>query len=132
VIGFKQKAGKPENWIKQARREHSMAKDIPQMSALRRHIAIDDDLTTPVYSPYSGRVIELTAKLGDHVEPGVPLCGGDPARVWVAGEYGTIAERSVRVGQIADGLVEILAGLSQGEKDVTSAALSIDRPAGND
>ena|SRR5690242_12644091 len=36
-------------------------------------IAIDDDLTTPVFSPYSGRVIKLIAKLGDHVEPGAPL-----------------------------------------------------------
>jgi membrane fusion protein, heavy metal efflux system len=35
-------------------------------------IAIDDDLTTPVFSPYSGRVI-LIAKLGDHVEQGAPL-----------------------------------------------------------
>src|SRR5215471_568312 len=26
-------------------------------------IAIDDDLTTPVFSPYSGRVAKLTAKL---------------------------------------------------------------------
>jgi membrane fusion protein, heavy metal efflux system len=37
------------------------------------NIAIDDDLTTPVFSPYSGRVIRLIAKLGDHVEPGAPL-----------------------------------------------------------
>ena len=37
------------------------------------NIAIDDDLTTPVFSHYSGRVIELIAKLGDHVEPGAPL-----------------------------------------------------------
>jgi cobalt-zinc-cadmium efflux system membrane fusion protein len=36
-------------------------------------IAIDDDLTTPVFSPYSGRVIKLIAKLGDHVEAGAPL-----------------------------------------------------------
>jgi cobalt-zinc-cadmium efflux system membrane fusion protein len=36
-------------------------------------IAIDDDLTTPVFSPYPGRVIKLIAKLGDHVEPGAPL-----------------------------------------------------------
>jgi hypothetical protein len=79
------------------------------------NIAIDDDRTTPVYSPYSGRVIKLIAKLGDHVEPGVPPYEGDPVRVWVAGECGTIAGRSVRVGQIADGPVEILAGLSQGE-----------------
>jgi Barrel-sandwich domain of CusB or HlyD membrane-fusion len=37
------------------------------------NIAIDDDLTAPVFSHYSGRVIELIAKLGDHVEPGAPL-----------------------------------------------------------
>jgi len=36
----------------------------------------------------------------------------------------------VRVGQIADGMVEILAGLSEGEKVVTSGALFIDRAAG--
>jgi cobalt-zinc-cadmium efflux system membrane fusion protein len=37
------------------------------------NIAIDDDLTTPVFSPYSGRVTKLVAKLGDQVEPGAPL-----------------------------------------------------------
>ena len=36
-------------------------------------IAIDDDLTTPVFSQHSGRVIKLIAKLGDHVEAGAPL-----------------------------------------------------------
>jgi cobalt-zinc-cadmium efflux system membrane fusion protein len=29
--------------------------------------------TTRVFSHYSGRVLELIAKLGDHVEPGAPL-----------------------------------------------------------
>jgi cobalt-zinc-cadmium efflux system membrane fusion protein len=37
------------------------------------NIAIDDDLTTPVFSPYSGRVVRLISRLGDHVEPGAPL-----------------------------------------------------------
>ncbi len=36
-------------------------------------IAIDDELTTPVFSPYSGRVTRLIAKLGDQVERGAPL-----------------------------------------------------------
>ena len=57
---------------------------------------------------------------------------GDTARVWVAGDDGTIAARSVRTGPSVDGMVEILAGLSQGEKVVTSGALFIDRAAGND
>jgi membrane fusion protein, heavy metal efflux system len=56
---------------------------------------------------------------------------GDTARVWVADPDGTIAARPVRVGQIADGMVEILAGLSEGDKVVTSGALFIDRAAGN-
>ena len=37
------------------------------------NIAIDDDLNTAVFSPYSGRVTRLVAKLGDHVERGAPL-----------------------------------------------------------
>jgi cobalt-zinc-cadmium efflux system membrane fusion protein len=37
------------------------------------NIAIDDDLTTSVFSPFSGRVIKLIGKLGDRVEPGAPL-----------------------------------------------------------
>jgi cobalt-zinc-cadmium efflux system membrane fusion protein len=36
-------------------------------------IAIDDDFSTPVYSPYSGRVTRLVAKLGDQVDKGAPL-----------------------------------------------------------
>ena len=36
-------------------------------------IAIDDDKTTPVFSPYSGRVTRLIAKPGDVVKQGQPL-----------------------------------------------------------
>jgi len=37
------------------------------------NIAIDDDLTTPVFSPYSGHVVRLVARLGDNVVRGAPL-----------------------------------------------------------
>jgi cobalt-zinc-cadmium efflux system membrane fusion protein len=37
------------------------------------YIAIDEDLTTPVFSPFSGRVSRVIAKLGDRVERGSPL-----------------------------------------------------------
>ena len=37
------------------------------------NVALDDDLNTPVFSPYSGRVVELIASLGAHVERGAPL-----------------------------------------------------------
>jgi len=36
-------------------------------------IAIDDDLTTPVFSPFSGRVTRLFVKAGDQVKSGDPL-----------------------------------------------------------
>ncbi len=36
-------------------------------------VAPNDDTTTPVYSPYSGRVTRLIAKLGDPVRKGDPL-----------------------------------------------------------
>jgi cobalt-zinc-cadmium efflux system membrane fusion protein len=36
-------------------------------------IAINEDTTTPVFSPYSGRVSRLIAKPGDRVEAGAPL-----------------------------------------------------------
>lgn len=38
-------------------------------------IAINDDRNTPVFSPYSGRVTRLIARLGDVVKPGDPLFG---------------------------------------------------------
>jgi cobalt-zinc-cadmium efflux system membrane fusion protein len=36
-------------------------------------IAINSDRATPLYSPYSGRVVRVIAKLGDRVKPGAPL-----------------------------------------------------------
>jgi membrane fusion protein, heavy metal efflux system len=36
-------------------------------------IALDDDLVTPVFSPYSGRVSRLMARAGDTIQPGDPL-----------------------------------------------------------
>ena len=36
-------------------------------------IAIDDDRSTPIFSPYAGRVIKLLVKPGDEVQRGQPL-----------------------------------------------------------
>jgi cobalt-zinc-cadmium efflux system membrane fusion protein len=36
-------------------------------------IALDSDKTTPVFSPFSGRVVKVFAKLGDYVRQGAPL-----------------------------------------------------------
>ncbi len=37
------------------------------------NIAVNEDTTTPVFSPYSGRVVRIAAKLGDRVKAGDPL-----------------------------------------------------------
>jgi len=41
------------------------------------NIALDDELNTPVFSPFSGRIVRLIARLGDHVERGAPLFAVD-------------------------------------------------------
>ncbi len=57
---------------------------------------------------------------------------GDTARVWVVRPDGTIAPHTIRMGEGSDGMVEVLAGLSAGEKIVTSGTLFIDRAANGD
>ena len=54
---------------------------------------------------------------------------GEQARVWVVGDGDTLALREIRTGRISDGMVEVLAGLSPGEKVVTSGTVFIDRAA---
>jgi cobalt-zinc-cadmium efflux system membrane fusion protein len=45
------------------------------------NIAINDDTTTPVFSPYSGRVTRVIAKLGDEVKQGDPLMAVEASEV---------------------------------------------------
>lgn len=68
----------------------------------------------------------------ESMAPAVPetavVYEGDTARVWVAqGE--TIASRSIEVGRIVNGMVEVVGGLKSDEKVVTSGTLFIDRAA---
>jgi cobalt-zinc-cadmium efflux system membrane fusion protein len=53
-------------------------------------IAGNDDATTQVFSPFSGRVTRLIAKLGDKVEKGAPLMALD-ASEFVQGQNDLIA-----------------------------------------
>jgi membrane fusion protein, heavy metal efflux system len=53
-------------------------------------IASNDDTTTPVFSPYSGRVTRLMAKAGDEVALGVPLLAVE-ASEFVQGQNDLIA-----------------------------------------
>jgi cobalt-zinc-cadmium efflux system membrane fusion protein len=57
---------------------------------------------------------------------------GDSARVWVSPSDGVLALREIRVGRTSGDMVEVVEGLSAGDKVVTSGALFIDRAANTD
>jgi cobalt-zinc-cadmium efflux system membrane fusion protein len=65
--------------------------------------------------------------------PGVPVDAvvyeGEQAHVWVVGADDTIGLRQIRAGRSTDGLVEVLDGLTPGERVVTRGSLFIDRAA---
>jgi len=54
------------------------------------NIAVNDDTTTPVFSPYSGRVTRVIAKLGDYVKRGGPLMTVEASEI-VQGQNDVIA-----------------------------------------
>jgi cobalt-zinc-cadmium efflux system membrane fusion protein len=108
----------------------------PSIDPNTHRLSVRADVENPDRALKPGMFANFSIITGEAATaPAVPqhaiVYEGDTARVWVAGQDGTIAARPVRVGQIADGMVEILAGLSEGEKVVTSGALFIDRAAGN-
>jgi cobalt-zinc-cadmium efflux system membrane fusion protein len=54
---------------------------------------------------------------------------GDLAHVWVLSEGGLLAYRAIRTGRSDGGLVEVLGGLTPGERIVTKGGLFIDQVA---
>jgi cobalt-zinc-cadmium efflux system membrane fusion protein len=72
----------------------------------------------------------------DATGPAVPQSGvvyeGNTVRIWIAHDDSTLEVRTVRIGRVQDGMVEILDGATAGEKIVSSGALFIDRAASTD
>ncbi len=109
----------------------------PSIDSNTHRLSVRADVENPRGELKPGMFANFSIITGEAATaPAVPqraiVYEGDTARVWVAEDDGTIAARSIRTGRIADGMVEILAGLSPGEKVVTSGALFIDRAANND
>ncbi len=109
----------------------------PSIDSNTHRLSVRADVENPDRALKPGMFANFSIITGEEeTAPAVPQSAivyeGTTARVWVAGDDGTIAARSVRAGRIADGMIEILAGLSEGEKVVTSGALFIDRAARND
>lgn len=57
---------------------------------------------------------------------------GNTARVWITGRDQTLALRYIHVGKTADGMVEVLGGLTSNDHVVTSGSLFIDRASQSD
>ena len=69
-------------------------------------IAIDDDLVTPVFSPYTGRVTRLVARAGDVVQRGDPLFAID----------------ATELAQAQNDLITAVAGLKTAKAQLNLAA----------
>jgi cobalt-zinc-cadmium efflux system membrane fusion protein len=109
----------------------------PSIDSNTHRLSVRADVENPQGELKPGMFANFSIITGEAATaPAVPqraiVYEGDTARVWVAEDDGTIAARSINIGRIADGMVEVLAGLSAGEKVVTSGALFIDRAATND
>jgi len=109
----------------------------PSIDSNTHRLSVRADVENPRGELKPGMFANFSIITGEAASaPAVPqraiVYEGDTARVWVAEDDGTIAARSIRTGRIADGMVEILAGVSSGEKVVTRGALFIDRAATND
>lgn len=74
-------------------------------------------------------IITGEAATAPAVPQGAVVYEGEQARVWVAGEEDTLALREIRTGRTSNGMVEVVAGLSAGDKVVTSGTVFIDRAA---
>jgi membrane fusion protein, heavy metal efflux system len=108
----------------------------PSIDANTHRLSVRADVENPRGELKPGMFANFSIITGEAATaPAVPqraiVYEGDSARVWVADD-GTVAARPIRTGRIADGMVEVLAGVSPGEKIVTSGALFIDRAANND
>jgi len=87
----------------------------------------DDALKPGMFANFS--IITGEASTSPAVPPEAIVYEGERARVWVAGDSEILALREIRTGRISDGMVEVLTGLSVGDKVVTSGTVFIDRAA---
>jgi cobalt-zinc-cadmium efflux system membrane fusion protein len=102
-----------------------------------RRLSVRADVENPSGELKPGMFASFSIITGNaETAPAVPQSAvvyeGETAHVWAAGGDGTIAVRPIRIGRSSDGMVEVLEGLSAGEKVVTSGALFIDRAASSD
>jgi len=75
------------------------------------------------------RILTSDASNAPAVPQAAVVYEGDAAHVWVVAGDGLLAYRAIRTGRSNDGLVEVLDGLTAGERIVTKGGLFIDQVA---
>lgn len=92
-------------------------------------IALDDDLVTPVFSPFSGRVTRVIAKLGDHVTRGAALLAVEASEfvqaqsdlVTAKAQYDLAAANEKRQHELYDAQGAALKDWQQAQVDLATA-----------
>lgn len=92
-------------------------------------ITLDDDLVTPVFSPFSGRVTRVIAKLGDRVTRGAPLMAVEASEfvqaqsdlVTAKAQYDLAASNEKRQHDLYDAQGAALKDWQQAQVDLATA-----------
>ena len=104
----------------------------PAIDPTTHRLAVRAELDNPngVLKPLMFATVGIHTA-SDRTSPGVPesavIYEGEQAHVWVAHSDHSLGLRSIRVGRMQDGNIEVLSGLRNGETVVTAGALFIDR-----
>jgi cobalt-zinc-cadmium efflux system membrane fusion protein len=75
------------------------------------------------------RILTSDASQSPAIPQSAVVYEGDAAHVWVLREDGLLVFKSIRIGRSNDGLIEVLDGLTPGERVVTQGGLFIDQAA---
>jgi cobalt-zinc-cadmium efflux system membrane fusion protein len=109
----------------------------PSVDPNSRRVAVRAEIANPdgVLKPEMFAEASLTldgARQSVAVPENAVIYEGDTARVWVAHDGRRLELRQIQAGRAADGMVEVLSGLTPGERVATSGALFIDRASQGD
>jgi len=106
----------------------------PSIDSTTRRLAVRAVIENPDGALKPGMFANFSIITGEAATaPAVPQAAivyeGERARVWIAADDEILSLREIRTGRISDGMVEVLSGLSAGERVVTSGSVFIDRAA---
>lgn len=106
----------------------------PSLDPSTRRVSVRAEISNPDGILKPEMYANFSISTGPESEsPSIPeraiVYEGDKAHVWVVEGEDSVSLRQVKVGRVINGAAEIISGLEEGEKVVTSGTLFIDRAA---